>query len=452
MTSKKMWFGTAEKMQWVRCPATNIQRNRLRWTGSDNYLNGGGYVENSDYSHLEYKIDWNLMESNEASKIMSYFDGTWGNGLIRFVDPFAAKSNILPLHWSVPRLTATDAPSLLSSGARPAVVTAASGNANYPVRSAQYTLTGTTNPSVYIPVPPGYNFYLGARGAATGTAAVSAIADVGSGAEVRRNLAISPRGVGTLGGYGTQTITPNVVATGNPDGITTATRISYTSGQANPGLRFTSANLAAGTTYTISAWIYVESQTVASGYGLGIVSASSETSRTLAVGVWTRVSWTVTPGSAGVPGFRLNSSAAAGAFLVTGMLVEAGSVVGSVFDGSWSQDPNLSPAWTSAANASASTLSYRTTASLSGQTETAQTTMMLPDPGGVTIRLSGTGALTLNSMTATIGKATPTYTEFRPGEGNSGVRFDGTPQRTGYSSALDLESVSATFKEVGAWE
>ena len=28
---KKMYFGTREKMQWVKCPATNISRNRNKW-------------------------------------------------------------------------------------------------------------------------------------------------------------------------------------------------------------------------------------------------------------------------------------------------------------------------------------------------------------------------------------------------------------------------------------
>ena len=101
MTSKKIWFGNAEKMMWVNCPSTNIRRGRGRWEETGGYLNGGAYAVSSPYSHRKYSIDWNLMESAEAAKIMAFYEGVYGQSPIQFVDPFAAKSNILPLHWSV---------------------------------------------------------------------------------------------------------------------------------------------------------------------------------------------------------------------------------------------------------------------------------------------------------------------------------------------------------------
>ena len=76
---KKMYFGTREKMQWVKCPATNISRNRAKWQETGAYLNGGAFSAASAYSHMEYNIAWNLMASEEAAKIMSYFEGMHGD-------------------------------------------------------------------------------------------------------------------------------------------------------------------------------------------------------------------------------------------------------------------------------------------------------------------------------------------------------------------------------------
>ena len=153
---KKMYFGTREKMQWVKCPATNISRNRNKWQETGGYLNGGAFSAQSSYSHLTYDIAWNLMASEEAAKIMSYYEGVHGDGLIYFLEPFAKKSNVLPLHWSVPRLCIKDAPNLLPAGsARPTAVSVAGGPSGYPLVSAQFTVAGTdgTNPTLYIPVP-----------------------------------------------------------------------------------------------------------------------------------------------------------------------------------------------------------------------------------------------------------------------------------------------------------
>ena len=271
---KKMYFGTREKMQWIKCPATNISRNRNKWQETGGYLNGGAFSAQSSYSHLTYDIAWNLMASEEAAKIMSYYEGIHGDGLIYFLEPFAKKSNILPLHWSVPRLCAKDAPNLLPAGsARPTTVSVAGGPSGYPLVSAQFAVAGTdsTNPTLYIPVPPGENFYLSVRGAASGSAGIRVIPDTGTAV----------------------TLAPTVLGT---------------------------------------------------------------------------------------------------------------------------------PATTVQTN-----------------------------PGGVTLRLAGTGTFALNSMHATVGTSAPDYSVFRQGEGNSGVRFSGPPVRTGYSSALDLESVTAEFMEVGAW-
>ena len=70
------------------------------------------------------------------------------------------------------------------------------------------------------------------------------------------------------------------------------------------------------------------------------------------------------------------------------------------------------------------------------------------------VGLTTADSATINRMSAVLTKSVtpPTGNAFVQGEGNTGLRFVGEPNRTGYSSVLDLESVSAEFVEVGAWE
>lgn len=78
--------------------------------------------------------------------------------------------------------------------------------------------------------------------------------------------------------------------------------------------------------------------------------------------------------------------------------------------------------------------------------------------GGVTVSLSGTGTITLVGMQARVSSVSELivpYTDgFVAGEGHSGLRLSGVANISGYSapSALNLQSISATLTEVGAWE
>lgn len=690
MTTKKIWFGNAEKMMWVNCPSTNITRGRARWQETGTYLNGGAFEKSSVFGHRKYSIDWNLMRSEEAAKIIAFYEGVYGQSPIQFVDPFAAKSNILPLHWSTPRLCAGgEAPTIGSSA--PSTVTA-SNALGYPTQSAVFNLTGASTPSVQIPVPPGKNLYFGARGSASGTAAVSVTSSKGnpviarnlatnpsfeaaSGTvEVRRNLFPDPAGV--VGeavhwtpryGWAQSALTG---VTGHPVGITTARRLTAPAGVTSGlGRGFhhggnmdvagdaPSASLypvAPGQPVTVSVWVRssvagrVSSVRIRFSDGAAWVGATaSPPAATLAAGQWVRVSCTATaPATATrIAILTLLEVGTGGNFVegetfdATGMLVEQSSILGAFFaPGLPSPDSDLTPSWTGTANASPSVLTgatvavtasaasraivsshwashgtrsmriipatgshdsnvrvagsassltgagvtfvagrtytvmarlrlaapqtgalnvqarriravgntvagwsgainnlstpapneagvheqrltftvpadavwwqvdlfngawpnggdvwwddlaiiegtytgpwfdgsnppsgygavwegaanastsvyrERTTAVLSPLTETEQTTMVLNDPGTVTVKLTGSGALTLNSMTATIGSAPPKSGVFRQGEGNTGLKFVGEPRRTGYSSVMDLESVSAEFVEVGAWQ
>lgn len=204
-------------MRWIKAPAINIGRGRNRWQTTGTYLNGGGYVLNSGYSHRSYTLSWNLMESNEVREIENYALGVHGDDILYFLDPFAR--NVLPLNWSAPFLTAEDAPPLVYETV-PSLINTAPGGIDLPLRSAAYAL-GASSLSVelFIPVPEGESFYFGAIGSKTGTAAITLTpmsgvpvtpALMGTTSTVMTNTVISSHGGGvtvSLTGSGTITLT-----------------------------------------------------------------------------------------------------------------------------------------------------------------------------------------------------------------------------------------------------
>lgn len=259
-----MIFGTKEYMTDVRCPAINVIRNREKWTTSGTYLNGGGFARGSAYSHAVYTIAWNLMSPDEARKILDFYNGNYGQGVIYFLDDFALEGNILPLHWSVPRLTVKDAPPLVRGVVISETSLAAVNNAGaYPSASATFSWSGVPNSdSVWIPVPPGQNFYFGVRGSRTGTAEVTLARDkvtpgvltnlltnpsmeaTSGTVEVRRNRALAPMPTTDLwaadwgtGGAGTR----QFFASGGPDGVAFVEQKWTAAATGNTRLRLTVA-------------------------------------------------------------------------------------------------------------------------------------------------------------------------------------------------------------------
>lgn len=94
-----------------------------------------------------------------------------------------------------------------------------------------------------------------------------------------------------------------------------------------------------------------------------------------------------------------------------------------------------------------------TSLTLLGNNTTTRTNYTSAGPGGVSVRLGGTGTVTLSGL---IAQLRPTGTtvpagNWLPGKGNSGVEFVTYPSDEIYSSGLDKVHTSATMKEVGAW-
>lgn len=182
MALGRMWFGTEERMRWIPAPKPGWDVSMQNWNASGTLLNGGGYSFNSFGAHREFQMNWPEGEGSRtaAQIIQSYASGTFGKGLIYFIDPSARADNILPAHWADPSLALRGGVPLIRT--YPAPITSAP-TSNYltndlPVTSATYNLalapTGFPGvaDSLFIPIPPGAQLALGAIYSFTGSGGV----------------------------------------------------------------------------------------------------------------------------------------------------------------------------------------------------------------------------------------------------------------------------------------
>lgn len=183
--------------------------------------------------------------------------------------------------------------------------------------------------------------------------------EVGSGATTMfTNLCINPRGVQAYIEYqsaASQTISANVAITGNPDGFTTANRVTYTNGS-NPGVMLVNP-LIDGQIYTAQCWVYHESiEPTAGSQGLAQAGVTSMPSPPAIVqGVWQKITWTFTASTTNYMGYRVSSqSGGSGSFLITGVMVEAVGVLNTFYDGATAASGDFTYTWAGTANASVS--------------------------------------------------------------------------------------------------
>lgn len=184
MTKKRMYFGTRERMTWIPTPAINAGISKSRWSSEGVFTNGGAFVQRSGSAHMKYVFSWNLASHEDIFPIVDYDDGVYGGGLLYFLDPFAARVNVLPQFWAAPRLQADDAPTLVKN-ADPTLVATADNDHAYPTQSVVYELKSDSEfRTLWIPIPDGYTFHFGVHGSATGTAAITVQPDDGAVTEV----------------------------------------------------------------------------------------------------------------------------------------------------------------------------------------------------------------------------------------------------------------------------
>lgn len=160
-------------MQYVPTPNRGADVSSQGWEAGGGLLSGGGYQLNSYDSAKNFIFEWPSSSSPEAAQRMkSYSDGTYGRGLIYFVDPLTWRTNVLPPRWADPSMAIGDESATLIPGVVPVSTPTTGGEAmDLPVRSAVYDLsqTGPTDRdrlddsnSVFIPMPEGTKLLLGA--------------------------------------------------------------------------------------------------------------------------------------------------------------------------------------------------------------------------------------------------------------------------------------------------
>lgn len=181
-TRECFWFGTEEKMGWFTTPLQGADSSPSSWSVDGTLLNGGGWALNSWGSHKRYTYEWPQSSSPEvAQKMKSYRDGTYGRGLLYFLEPSIYRTNVLPAHWADPSMSIdSEAPSLVYGSKPLAVPTSSSNTLDLPVISAYYEVktspreTFSLEDSVFIPVPEGYTLHMGAFYSFVGSAGVFA--------------------------------------------------------------------------------------------------------------------------------------------------------------------------------------------------------------------------------------------------------------------------------------
>lgn len=178
---RALWFGTEEKASFFKTPLRNADSSPQAWSEGGVLLNGGGYQYNSWGSHKVYQYEWGSASSMaDAQKMKSYFDGTYGRGLIYFYDCNIYNKNILPARWADPSIALGQEGANLVYGVEPTVAVDAFDTSinEYPLRGATYDLTNVAagwrgrEDALYLPVPEGYTLALGAAGTTTGNGRV----------------------------------------------------------------------------------------------------------------------------------------------------------------------------------------------------------------------------------------------------------------------------------------
>lgn len=199
MAEKRLYFGTRERMTWIPCPAINAGLGNSRWIASGGFLNGGAYQRQSTIGAKTYAFSWNPQEADGLYELGGYFDGIHGTGPFYFVDPFAAKTNMLPSFLASPATMAGDAPSF---GGTQRVTRTPTGATllGYPAMSGQLSVSAAFGPyaSYTFPVPGGYNLHLGVHGTASGSARVTATPDGGSSVSLPMMSVSSPQRTNTI--------------------------------------------------------------------------------------------------------------------------------------------------------------------------------------------------------------------------------------------------------------
>lgn len=163
-----MWFGTEQRMGWIITPETGANVSASGLFTQAGLQNGGAAVRHSWDSAQSYSFSWGESESKAMVTLMqAYRNGSYGRGLIYFLDPLHFDTNLLPKRWADPSMAVNYEAEPLVRDVFPTAV-ASSGAANgYPLNSASYQLPAnynaeTAGTELFIPIPEGHTLLLGA--------------------------------------------------------------------------------------------------------------------------------------------------------------------------------------------------------------------------------------------------------------------------------------------------
>ena len=252
------YIGTRERMLEVRAPSVTIPSSKTGWSSELPFLNGGTSLRRSTAAHKRYEMTWNLLDRDEARKILDLADRLYGTGNIYFHDPLTADRNVLPQWWASPFQGLYDGLPLNGGNDRGAIVATPPNSLDFPVQSIRYDTAGLSSRSVWVPIPPGHTAHIGAYGAngtggtvvatptisatANGTPITLTLMDVTSDSSRFNESVAASSGVNgvtiSLGGSGTLTLNGLMVQV-LKDGVAPQPG-GFISGQGNSGCQFVS--------------------------------------------------------------------------------------------------------------------------------------------------------------------------------------------------------------------
>lgn len=98
-----IYFGTRDRMRWVKAPAVNTPLSKAGWSNVGTDLNGGGYAKLSPTAHREYEFTWGASPAQDIYDILDYRSGAYGLGFLYYLDPFAMETNAFSEAFSMPK-------------------------------------------------------------------------------------------------------------------------------------------------------------------------------------------------------------------------------------------------------------------------------------------------------------------------------------------------------------
>lgn len=174
-----VYFGTKDRMTWLRAPDANYDGSRVGWDGNmTQFLNGGVNIRRSTLAHRTFNLSWNMMSRDEIRAIMDYAEGVYGDGAIYYLDPFAMDKNLLPQHWATPALALDDPYILVGEGLIVRGTYGVTTVDGFPTRNVTISGNGT-GPGLYIPIPEGYKAWFGIYGTPQAEGPVAITTDSG---------------------------------------------------------------------------------------------------------------------------------------------------------------------------------------------------------------------------------------------------------------------------------